>query len=176
MTKDESVQLQRQMGFNYRQAIGELLYAMVTSRPDTSFAVIKLSQYSNDPAEAHYKAVKSVFSYLSQTQSTGLTYWKPTIDRALPNGPVLKRHATHRTAFSLILNLPFFKDLLILTGLVTPTTVDPLLHTPLNSLVLWSITSRSFKTLSLLLVAKQSLLLLVKLRSLYATFVPSWMK
>ena len=81
-----------------------------------------------------------------------------------------------RTAFSLILNLPFFKDLLILTGLVTPTTVDPLLHTPLNSLVLWSITSRSFKTLSLLLVAKQSLLLLVKLRSLYATFVPSWMK
>ena len=30
---------------NYRQVIGEAIYAMVTCCPDISFAVIKLSQY-----------------------------------------------------------------------------------------------------------------------------------
>ena len=35
---------------NYRQVIGEAIYAMVICRLDISFAVIKLSQYSANPA------------------------------------------------------------------------------------------------------------------------------
>ena len=90
--KDEAVLLQRKMGFNYRQAVGELLYAMVTCRPGISFPVVKLSQYSNDPAEIHYKALRQVFQYLAQTKDHGITYWKPKIDHDLPLGPVPHLH------------------------------------------------------------------------------------
>jgi dUTP pyrophosphatase len=45
--------LQVEMNFNYCQAIGELIFAMVTCRPDISFLLIKLSQYSANPAKIH---------------------------------------------------------------------------------------------------------------------------
>ena len=92
LLKDESIALQRKMGFNYRQAIGELLYAMVTCRPDISFPVIKLSQYSNAPCEVHYNAVRDIFQYLARTKDKGITYWKPTIDPDLPNGTIPHLH------------------------------------------------------------------------------------
>jgi hypothetical protein len=38
--------MEHEMGFGYRQGIGELIYALVTCRLDISFSVIKLSQYS----------------------------------------------------------------------------------------------------------------------------------
>ena len=44
--------------FNYRQVIGEAIYAMTTCLPDISFAVIKMSQYSANPAEIHYKVAR----------------------------------------------------------------------------------------------------------------------
>ena len=49
--------LQVEMGLNYRQAIGELIFLMITCRPDISFPLIKLSQYSVNPAKDHYEAV-----------------------------------------------------------------------------------------------------------------------
>ena len=50
----EREQLEVEMGFSYRQALGEMLFAMVTCRPDISFCVIKLSKYSNNPGREHY--------------------------------------------------------------------------------------------------------------------------
>ena len=47
--------------FNYRQAIGEAMHAMVTCRPDVSHAVMKLSQHSMNPAAIHYQAVCHLF-------------------------------------------------------------------------------------------------------------------
>ena len=41
--------LQTKMGLSYRTAIGELLFAAITCRPDILHAVIKLSQYNNRP-------------------------------------------------------------------------------------------------------------------------------
>ena len=76
------------MGFNYRQAIGELLYAMVTCRPDISYACIKMSQYSKDPAEEHYKAVREIFNYLAQTVDDGIYFWRDKPNDALPVGPM----------------------------------------------------------------------------------------
>ena len=52
------------MGFNYHQVIGELIYAMTTCQPDISFPLIKLSQYSNNPARAHYEAAANIMYYL----------------------------------------------------------------------------------------------------------------
>ena len=49
--------LEKEMGFLFQTAIGELIYAIVTCRPDLSFVVTNLSQYSNRPARCHYVAV-----------------------------------------------------------------------------------------------------------------------
>ena len=46
----EARKLQKKMGFNYRQCIGELIYALTVCHIDISIAVIKLSQHSNHPA------------------------------------------------------------------------------------------------------------------------------
>jgi hypothetical protein len=45
----------------YREAIGSLMYAAVATRPDISFAVSTLSQFLENPGEAHWEAVKRVF-------------------------------------------------------------------------------------------------------------------
>src|ERR1041384_6526564 len=37
----------------YQSIIGSLLYLMIGTRPDISFAVIKLSQYSTNPSKEH---------------------------------------------------------------------------------------------------------------------------
>ena len=49
---------------------------MVTCRHDLSFTVIKLSQYSNNPAEIHYQALKYAFRYLRATKDHGLYFWR----------------------------------------------------------------------------------------------------
>ena len=38
---EELKQYEKRVGFDYIQAIGELIYAMVTYRPDISFPIIK---------------------------------------------------------------------------------------------------------------------------------------
>ena len=58
----------------YREAIGSLMYASVATRPDITFAVSTLSQFLNNPGEAHWEAVKRVFRYLSGTKALVLTY------------------------------------------------------------------------------------------------------
>ena len=87
---EDKVKLQIKMGFNYRQAIGELLYAMVTCRPDISYACIKMSQYSKDPAEEHYHAVREIFDYLAQTIDEGIYFWRSKPNKHLPVGPIPK--------------------------------------------------------------------------------------
>jgi hypothetical protein len=66
--------VKRSMGFSYRKAIGELIWAVVTCRPDLSFAVIKLSQSSNNPGRIHYNHVRHVFRYPQHTRDYELTY------------------------------------------------------------------------------------------------------
>ena len=63
------------MKFNYRQAIGELIYAMVTCHTDISFPLIKLSQYSINPAREHYMVVQEIFQYLECTIDNGIYFW-----------------------------------------------------------------------------------------------------
>ena len=76
------------MGLSYRAAIGELIYALVTCRPDISYATIKLSQYSINPSACHYIAVKNIFRYLLTTKDQGLTYWRPQLNYLLPDLPL----------------------------------------------------------------------------------------
>ena len=80
--------LQLEMGLNYCQGIGELIYLMVTCRPDISFPLIKLSQYSANPAREHYTALKDIFKYVLATKSDGLYFWRQCPREELPDLPI----------------------------------------------------------------------------------------
>jgi hypothetical protein len=86
-TEKEQRQLETAMGFSYRQAIGELIFALTICRPDIAVPVIKLAQYASRPAPEHYKAVKAVFVYLNATREDGLVYWRKTPRDDLPDVP-----------------------------------------------------------------------------------------
>ena len=77
--------LQKEMGFTYRQSIGELLFAAIKCRPDILYCIIKLLQYNTKPARILYLAVKRIFRYLRDTISDGLHSWRPTLNKTLPN-------------------------------------------------------------------------------------------
>lgn len=83
-TDYEKRKLSRTMGFNYRQVIGELIYAMVTCRPDISFPLIKLSQYSSNPAKEHYEAAANILYYLRCTKHEGIHFWRHQRNEHLP--------------------------------------------------------------------------------------------
>ena len=53
-TEKQQRELEKAMGFSYRQAIGELIFAFRICRPDITVPVIKLSQYASRPASEHY--------------------------------------------------------------------------------------------------------------------------
>ncbi|GKB73903.1 zinc finger, CCHC-type containing protein [Tanacetum coccineum] len=58
----------------YSRAIGCLMYAMISTRPDIAFAVGKLSRYTSNPSALHWHALGRVFQYLKGTMDYGLTY------------------------------------------------------------------------------------------------------
>jgi hypothetical protein len=60
-TPAEITALETEYRFGYRQAIGELIYVLATCRPDISYPVIKLSQYSTRPNRIHFEALKRVY-------------------------------------------------------------------------------------------------------------------
>lgn len=80
--------LETKYGFGYRQAIGELIYALVTCRPDISFPVIKLSQYSTRPTAIHFEAVKNIYRYLNATKDEGIYFWRKQNRNDLPPGTI----------------------------------------------------------------------------------------
>ena len=81
-------QTEKKFGFTYRQGVGELIYAMVTCRPDISFPLIKLSQYSAQPAKLHFKAIQGIYNYLHHTIDDGLYYWRSTPRLDLKKGEI----------------------------------------------------------------------------------------
>ena len=62
--------------FPYRQAIGSLMYAMTTMRPDLAFAVGFCSRYLQNPGMAHWNAVKQILRYVKYTLDDGLLFRK----------------------------------------------------------------------------------------------------
>jgi hypothetical protein len=81
-TLPEKLQLKQSMGFNYRQVIGEIIFPMMKCRPKIAPHAINLSQYMENPAEAHYQALRDILSFLTYTIDDGIYYWrtKPRMD------------------------------------------------------------------------------------------------
>jgi hypothetical protein len=58
----------------FKEATGSLMYLMLSTRPDIAFAVNKISQFCENPQQAHWNAVRRIFSYLQGTRNYGLRY------------------------------------------------------------------------------------------------------
>jgi hypothetical protein len=62
--------------FDYRAAVGAVLYLAMTTRPDVAQSVGVLSRFASCPGEEHVQAIKQVIRYLYGTKSYGITYSK----------------------------------------------------------------------------------------------------
>jgi hypothetical protein len=67
-------QVARMHGIPYSEAIGSVLWPVVVSRPDAAYAVGILSQFIQNPGQAHWEALKRVIVYLGHTKNLWLTF------------------------------------------------------------------------------------------------------
>ena len=63
--------------YSYSTLIGSLMYLAISTRPDISFAVNRLAQFTRNPKPRHWTAVKRVFRYLKGTRTHGICYGGP---------------------------------------------------------------------------------------------------
>ena len=65
-TKDEDLKYMSKVP--YFSAVGSLMYDMVCSRPDLSYAMSLVTRYVANPGRTHWEAVKWIFKYLCGTE------------------------------------------------------------------------------------------------------------
>src|SRR6266542_6831122 len=58
----------------YASTIGSIMYAMICTCRDISYALSMTSRYQADPSESHWSAVKNILNYLRRTKDTFLIY------------------------------------------------------------------------------------------------------
>jgi hypothetical protein len=63
---------------DYRQAIGNVIYGMVFTRPDIVFVIGKLSQYLKELAECHGTSLKGFLRYIGWTTDLQICYGPTT--------------------------------------------------------------------------------------------------
>ena len=81
----EAKEIERKVGFSYRNLLGELVYAYVICRVDIGFAVCFLARFSQAPHEEHFQALKQVCRYLRKTKDWGIIYRRPAPLMGLPH-------------------------------------------------------------------------------------------
>ena len=104
--QEDMNKLRTEMGFNYRQILGEIIWPMIKCRPDVSPHAIKLSQYLDNPAMVHYQAARLLVDYLAATITEGIYYWRDTPVDSLPEGPLPALHHDNHS-----LEVPLQQDL-----------------------------------------------------------------
>ena len=71
MTQDERDRMSK---IPYTSAIGSIMYAMLRTRPNVSYALSITSIYQSDPSKSHWIAVKNILKYLKRTKAAFLLY------------------------------------------------------------------------------------------------------
>lgn len=71
-----STQLERESmrSIPYLSAVGGIMYAMTSTRPDLAFAASVLSRFGSNPGPQHWRAAKRVLQYLNHTSDYSITY------------------------------------------------------------------------------------------------------
>jgi hypothetical protein len=60
----------------YYQIIGSLMYLASVTRPDILFAVSKLSRFTSNPGDDHWRALEQVMHYLTGTMDYRIHYFE----------------------------------------------------------------------------------------------------
>ncbi|XP_047979359.1 secreted RxLR effector protein 161-like [Salvia hispanica] len=58
----------------YASAIGSIMYAMISTRPDVAYALSMTGRFQQNPGEEHWKTVKTILKYLRRTKEYFLVY------------------------------------------------------------------------------------------------------
>jgi hypothetical protein len=58
----------------YASAIGPVMYAMLCTRPDVSYALSAASRYQSNYGEAHWTIIKNILKYLRRTREVFLPF------------------------------------------------------------------------------------------------------
>ena len=78
LSKDQcpssSKELENMKRTPYASAVGSIMYAMICTRPDVSYALSMTSRYQANYGEAHWIAVKNILKYLRRTKDMFLVY------------------------------------------------------------------------------------------------------
>ena len=64
---------ERMRDIPYASAIGSIMYAMICTRPDVSYALSATSRYQSNPGNDHWIAVKNILQFLRRTKDTFLS-------------------------------------------------------------------------------------------------------
>ena len=65
--KSKQQELQAKHKFGYQSGIGELIYGMITCRPDISTVTVNCAQHSAAPADIHFQGGKHAIKYVVAT-------------------------------------------------------------------------------------------------------------
>jgi hypothetical protein len=74
MCPTNKTELEEMKAVPYAQAVGSLMYAMMSIRPDICYATGLVSRYQSNPGKAHWQAVKRIFKYLQMTKNMKLCF------------------------------------------------------------------------------------------------------
>ena len=70
---------------DYQTLLGGIMHLMVKTRPDLAYSVSRLAEFSSNPTDEHWKALKRVLRYLQGTRDLGLCYTRaPGLQPFLP--------------------------------------------------------------------------------------------
>ena len=108
---DHANKLQKNNGrsvaqLEYASAIGCLMYLMQCTRPDISFAVSKMSRFTSNPSNEHWKAITRIFGYLLKTKDLGLHYGRfPAILEGYTDASWISNIGDHKSTTGWIFTL-----------------------------------------------------------------------
>ena len=85
---DVQKKLTKSMQLTYRCGVGELIWAMTTTRPDLAHASIKLSQANCCPHDHHHHGVTHALKYLYATRADRIYFWRTAPCPEFKEGPL----------------------------------------------------------------------------------------
>ena len=61
---------------SYTNAIGTIMYVMISTRPNLAYAISSLSRFMSNPGKPHWEALKYLLRYINGSVNVGLSYKK----------------------------------------------------------------------------------------------------
>ncbi|XP_047325455.1 secreted RxLR effector protein 161-like [Impatiens glandulifera] len=87
LSKDQTpkteTEITEMMNVPYSNAIGSVMYLMISTKPDIAYTVSCLSIFMSNPSVPHWNALKWLLRYLKTTVDVGLTFFKCSVGTKL---------------------------------------------------------------------------------------------